>query len=175
MPRKQTIFAGDKYDTVNGVVEVLEYVSSDEVWVVFLDTRFATSVSAGALRKGLIKDKLKPTLCGVGVLGVGEYSGKTHPKLYKTWNNMINRCYNTNSQMYNPSYEDCTVCEEWLNFQNFARDIESMENYLLLLEGYHLDKDSKVDGNTVYSKETCLIISLSDNSRESANRRWNVR
>lgn len=172
MPRKQTIFPGNVYDTTNGKISIVEYHHSDCIDVLFLETGYLTSATAAQVRKGLIKDKLKPTLCGVGYLGVGGFTGKTHPKLYKTWNNMINRCYNSNTIKENPSYEGCTVCHDWFNFQKFCEDIQTMDGFDNLSKGYHLDKDLKVPGNKVYSKDFCSIISISDNARESAKRRW---
>ena len=46
-----------------------------------------------------------------------------------------------------------TVAEEWLTFSTFASWYKA--NFV---EGYQLDKDLKVKGNTLYSPDTCLFI-----------------
>ena len=47
--------------------------------------------------------------------------GLYNTKLYKTWSNMKQRCYNSNSDdYYNYGGRGITVCDEWLNsFQKF--------------------------------------------------------
>lgn len=66
---------------------------------------------------------------------------------------MIIRCYSNDYHQREPSYKECSVCEEWLNFQNFAKwwDI----NYL---EGGDLDKDLLVKDNKIYSPKYCCIL-----------------
>ena len=61
--------------------------------------------------------------------------------------------------MRHPTYKDVTVCEEWHNFQNFAKWFE--DNYV---EGFELDKDILVKGNKIYSPETCCFVPKEINS-----------
>ena len=49
---------------------------------------------------------------------------------------MIIRCYSNNYHQREPSYKECSVCEEWLNFQNFAKWW-----YINYFEEGDLDKD----------------------------------
>lgn len=72
---------------------------------------------------------------------------------YKTWKSMIVRCYSPKYQQKNPTYRDCTVCEEWLVFSKFKSWMEQQE-----WEFKHLDKDFIVAGNKLYSPETCIFI-----------------
>lgn len=76
---------------------------------------------------------------------------------------MLNRCYNEKCQEKHPSYIECTVCDEWHNFQVFAKWHE--ENYI---NGFHLDKDIRIKGNKTYSPSACSFVSQSDNSKENA-------
>jgi len=49
------------------------------------------------------------------------------------------------------------VCEEWRNFQNFAKWFE--KNYKNeIMEKWQLDKDILVKRNKVYSPETCAFV-----------------
>lgn len=70
---------------------------------------------------------------------------------------MIRRCYDEKlKERYSAYYGDCSVCEEWHNFQNFARWWN--ENiYRVGTERMHLDKDILFDGNRMYSPNTCVI------------------
>ena len=102
---------------------------------------------------------------GKGYLGEGEYkvseNGK-QTKQYKTWKNMLMRCYDPKYHEKEPTYIGCIVCEEWLNFQNFALWYE--ENYYEIPgEQMALDKDILVKGNKVYSPDTCCFVSQNIN------------
>ena len=50
----------------------------------------------------------------------------------------------------------CEVCDEWLNFQNFAK--WHSEHYYEVNERLHLDKDILYPGNTLYAPDRCLLI-----------------
>jgi hypothetical protein len=113
--------------------------------------------------------KMKPTVYGVGYLGIGEYKarkdGKGMTKEYVLWTNMLSRCYGVpyrNNPKNPPRYEDCTVCEEWHNFQNFAKWCNEQPNFGKVR--YSLDKDLTEFGNTIYCPEKCYIVAPKVNS-----------
>jgi len=113
---------------------------------------------------GAIKYEYHPSVAGVGFLGEGcnTMGTKGSPtKAYKVWHGMLSRCYSNRSHIKHPSYKDVAVCEEWLNYQNFAKWFEKESNYQ---EGWHLDKDLLSDGAKVYSPETCIFIPQALNS-----------
>jgi len=119
----------------------------------FNDTGYEVVSNGGALRRGELKDYLHPSISGVGFLGAGDYS-TSHKNLAKiTWASMILRCYSGRVV----AYVDCEVCEEWHNFQNFAKGY--YKNYpkdpKIVFE---LDKDIKIKGNKVYSPDTCCFV-----------------
>lgn len=115
------------------------------------------------------EDNPKRTVYGMGYLGVGDYKAgsgeKGMSKEYILWTNMLSRCYGK-PYRNNPSnpqrYEDCTVCEEWHNFQNFAKWCNEQPNFGRFR--YSLDKDLMEFGNTVYCPSKCCILSPSVNS-----------
>ena len=74
-------------------------------------------------------------------------------QFYKTWNNMLRRCYYAKYKEYYPTYRGCSVSEEWLTFSNFKIWMEE-QNF----KGMHLDKDILFEGNKVYSAETCVFV-----------------
>ena len=103
---------------------------------------------------------------GVGYYGEGKYVAKIngkHTPYYKTWNDMMIRAYSNKLHKKFKTYKDCKVCEEWHNFQNFAKWYE--ENYYEIEgEKMHLDKDILVKGNKLYSPETCVFVPQRINS-----------
>lgn len=69
-----------------------------------------------------IGEKHIPSVFSKGFIGEGFYKSKNSEnkitKEYSIWSGMLKRCYyqNENSILYS----NCTVSEDWLNFQNFA-------------------------------------------------------
>lgn len=101
----------------------------------------------------------KKLVSGVGINTKGEFkttkNGKP-TKVYATWTNMLFRCYGNTStgKHYYSSYEGCTVSTEWRTFQTFAKWYTA--NYT---EGDQLDKDILIEGNKIYSADTCAMVS----------------
>lgn len=122
-------------------------------------------------KKGEVKHHLTKTLFDVGYLGIGNYKPtmlyedgiKRMTPQYNTWFNFLNRCYNKQYQENKPTYEDCSVCEEWLNFQTFSKWYD--DNYYQLgEEEMFLDKDILNKGNKIYSPENCIFVTKPINS-----------
>lgn len=114
------------------------------------------------------KDRMKPSVYGIGYVGNGEYvtrKGSVHTTAYDKWHGILERCYSPNASVKHPSYRDCYICDEWMNFQVFAKWF--YENYPDDGISYHIDKDIKVKGNKVYSPSTCLFVTPEDNGLEA--------
>lgn len=107
-----------------------------------------------------IKDKLKISVCGVGYMGYGDYISTQTPQ-YKCWHNMLERCYK-NNDTNNQTYLDCIVCDEWHNFQNFAKWYDN-NYYKISNEQMCLDKDILIKKNKIYSPENCIFVTQSIN------------
>lgn len=99
---------------------------------------------------------------GVGYLGEGEYKTTDNNKLskyYSVWVSMLARCYDPYeiNKGHNMVYANVFVCEEWHNFQNFAKWCE--ENYYEIKnEPMCLDKDILFKGNKIYSPQKCIFV-----------------
>lgn len=113
--------------------------------------------------------KMTPSVYGVGYLGIGDYrarkESKGMTKEYVMWTNMLSRCYGQpyRNNPANPArYAECTVCEEWHNFQNFAKWCNEQSNFGK--PRYSLDKDLTEFGNTVYCPAKCCILAPKVNS-----------
>jgi hypothetical protein len=113
--------------------------------------------------------KSNKLLCGVGIndadyvvksqITTGYVEGKQKRKqlsicpFYAKWKSMIERCYSVNYQNRYPTYKDCAVCDEWLFFSKFKAWMEQQD-----WKGKHLDKDLLLEGNKLYSPETCVFV-----------------
>ena len=164
MKTKQ-IESGDVFTTnEGGSVTVLQYQNSKAVTVKHNDTNgHVVVVQAGNLRGGGVKNPYHRSVHGVGFIGVGEHLASVNGKLtpaYDTWRRMLERCHCPKSLARNPTYMGCTVHPDWHNFQNFAEWFE--RQYFATC--WQLDKDLIVEGNKVYSVDTCVFLPQQLNS-----------
>lgn len=103
------------------------------------------------------KKAIKPVMYGVGYHGLLYTNSKE--KSYDRWHWMMNRCYSKAVHELYPEYEECTVCDEWLNYSNFKLWYdEHITPWELLGEKVDMDKDILIKGNTVYSPETVSFV-----------------
>ena len=144
------------------MMKIVRYGSYDDIDIEFMDEfHYIKKHQLYAnFKTGGVKNPYDRTICGVGYIGVGEYKTGTntkHTEEYQNWTCMIRRCYDEKlKERYSAYYGDCFVCDEWHNFQNFARWWN--ENiYRVGTERMHLDKDILFDGNRMYSPNTCVI------------------
>lgn len=155
------MIAGTIHETnSNGNLEIVEYKSQKSVLVEFTDTKCRIHTYASQIRSGSVKDKMKPSVHGVGYFGEGKYIASksgSRTSQYGTWVNMISRCYSGRF----PTYDDCSVHPDWHDFQVFAKWYD--ENHPNDGCDYDLDKDIKVHGNRVYSADTCLFVTPFEN------------
>jgi len=109
---------------------------------------------------GRVKCPYERTVFSIGYIGEGKYkcneNGK-QTKCYKVWNRMLSRCYDSKYIQKHPTYEQCEVCEEWRNFQNFAQWFEN-NYYEIDKQVMNLDKDILIKHNKMYSPETCVFV-----------------
>lgn len=67
------------------------------------------------------------------------YENGRNTKLYKLWANMLKRCYYAKGRLSSPTYEGCTVSEDFKYFQKFAAWCVGQTGFGL--SGFQLDKD----------------------------------
>ena len=158
---------GETYTTTEGyVVEVVEYRSSKDCDVKFLDVFGYVSKNRYLkdVKKGIVKNPYHRSVYGKGYLGESEtIKNSKKGREYNIWKKALERCYSESYQNKKPTYIGCSVCEEWLNYNNFRKWYE--ENWKASMDtSWHLDKDILIKGNKIYSPDTCCFIPPDINS-----------
>lgn len=74
---------------------------------------------------------------------------------YVKWRGMIDRCKTPSRLLLRPTYKDCTVSENFKDFQYFTEWHRSQIGYGM---NYDLDKDLLFPDNKIYSEHTCVLI-----------------
>lgn len=143
------------YNVRGEPMKIIEYISSTKISVLFLNTNNIVKTDYRHFKDGTVKDKMSKTIFGIACLGVGKHNTLKNKKEYSSWFNMLIRCYSDKFQ-YKDNYIGCSVCEEWLNFQNFC-DWYNL-NIWGNLEGIQVDKDILKKGNKIYSPKTCALV-----------------
>ena len=166
---------GNTFTTNSGhKFEVIEYHLANKVKVRWEDGSESIE-NSGNIRSGNIKPKMKsrPTLYGVGVdLGIPYTTKKSRltrdkiliPEYIRNyWLRILDRCYNPTTKAKDTLglYKDATVCEEWHDFQNFAKwalDQKGVHN------GWDIEKDLLGFDKKHYSPETACFLPSHINS-----------
>lgn len=160
--KRPSVSISDIFSNGRGnVATVVGYENSNKVSVIFAPDLHIHDFTAQNLRDGKFFDRYEPSVMGVGFVGIGSYTMKTHPIVDSAWRAMLKRCYSDEVQKVSKSYRGCSVHPDWHNFQVFAEWYTKQEGYGL---GFDLDKDLIVKGNKVYSEWTCCLLPREINS-----------
>ena len=149
------------YNNFGSKMEIIKYKNALDIDVYFEEYNW---VFKNATYNSFIKKKIRcpyeARVFNIGFLGEGKYISyinKKPTKAYLYWFAMFERCYDKETQSRRNTYKNCKVCEEWHNFQNFAKWFE--ENYYEVEgETMALDKDILVKNNKIYSPKTCAFV-----------------
>lgn len=123
-----------------------------------------------SIKRGCIKDKFYPSICGVGF--IGNTSFKENKQEYNIWSDMIHRCYNKKHHSYvRYGGRDVSVCERWHCFESFLQDLPRVNGFdkTKFLNGeLELDKDKS--GGGIYSLELCEFLTVKENHNLAINK-----
>lgn len=151
--------AGERNCNNEGIkMWILKYINSNNIIVQFEDGYIVKTKYVNFM-VGNIKNPYYKSVYGVGYIGDGKYKtveGGKHTRIYRSWNAMLRRCYNDKFHEKSPEYRNCTVCREWLNFQNFAEWYDN-NYYEVKDKRMELDKDILYMGNKIYSPYTSVF------------------
>lgn len=146
--------------------EIIGYIQENSRLrqIKFLESGEVAIVNNFNIKDGSVFDYSQRTVCGVGITG---FKNASKHMLYFRWANMLGRCYSeTHSGYKSYGAKGCYVEDYLLDFRNYIKFVESLENYDLLKESpekYHIDKDMKSKENKCYSRETLSIITKEKN------------
>lgn len=148
---------GKSYSNKYGTYTLVEYRSAKDVTIEWESPFYRGTAQIVDVNRGNVKNPLAPAILGVACFGIGPHIAYTEDKVtvksYSCWKAMVQRCYDEKFRHKWQSYADCFVCDEWLNYQNFADWY--VQNYR---EDWQLDKDILIKDNKIYSPETCMFV-----------------
>lgn len=143
-------------------MKIIKCIDGTNIVVKFQDEfGYEKPTTYSNFKRGQVRNPYDKTVMDMAYLGVGKYITKDennkNSREYMCWKHMIERCYvEKHSDKHKSYFGICSICDEWLNFQNFARWYE--ENKYDVDERLHLDKDILIPGNKLYSPKTCLLV-----------------
>jgi hypothetical protein len=140
------------------LMKIIKYIAQDNITVLFPEQDYITyNRRYDEFKDGRIRSPFDRTVYKIGYIGQGEFEYNEKVQACHIWRDMLRRCYAEESLIKRPTYQSCTVCTEWYNFQNFAK--WWYENYYEVDgQTMNLDKDILIKHNKIYSPETCIIV-----------------
>lgn len=149
------------YNRFGTLAKIVEYTNWENIIVEFQDDfKYRIKTTYQNFKNRQLRNVYDKHICNVAYIGEGPYQIKENgrnSKAYSHWCAMIHRCYGNDKSPRNRVYKNCTVCEEWLCFQNFAKWFNE-HFYTVQDERMCLDKDILGKGSNIYSPLTCLIV-----------------
>ena len=154
---------GDVFKTKSyGDLIVTKYINSQDVHVMFINTGYQTVTLASNIRRGLVKDRLSRSICGVGITGNIELKvNGQYLKEYKIWKGVLRRCYSEYCHNTRPTYAECSMSKDFQYFPHFMEWCSKQTGFGSLDDKgrpFTLDKDILIKGNKLYSEDTCCFV-----------------
>lgn len=149
------------YNNFGSEMVIVKYRINKNIDVYFPEYNYTVKgVQYSNFKGGRVSCPYERRVFGVGYIGEGEYkpteNGK-HTRVYDTWHGMLQRCYEEKFQNKHPTYINCEIDEDWLNFQEFG-EWDSENYYEVKDERVELDKDILIKHNKIYSLNTCIYV-----------------
>ena len=141
-----------------GDFKIVEYKGYNNVVIEFLETGYRKSCDAKEVKTGSVKDKLLPTVLGVGIVG-DKYKTKVdgkHTKEYSIWRGLFKRCYDEKFHKNNITYVECEVVGNFIYYDKFFDWCNKQIGFGV--DGFEIDKDLLIKGNKYYSEDFCVFL-----------------
>lgn len=161
---KKTALVGTKCtNKCNETATIVDYINTFNI-TLMLDNGYKFNTYQSQLNKHNWQTPYSKVVCNLGYHGVGKYDIQKDKVAYSHWLNMFKRCYATDYSKKSRfrAYKDCTICEEWHNFQNFAQWY--YDNMWECDQILSVDKDILQKGNKIYSPTNCVLVTTQINN-----------
>lgn len=140
---------------------------NESKYLIKFDSGYEKLVNTSDIKRKRIKDKLSPSLFGVGFLG----TAKVDKVIWRIWATMLCRCYWKKGSYHKRGVR---VCKRWHNFSNFQKDVINLEGFdsdnLKRKDGSGLELDKDIKGNgKLYSPKNCCFVTMQDNLKYKRN------
>ena len=157
--QKQERLYETKLNQWGSKITIVEYITANNITIEFL-SGYKVKAQYKQFTNGSITSPYDKTVYGKGCLGIitskKPLNAKTN-KSYKMWNGMMERAYSKKYKTKYPTYEKCTVCDDWHNYQTFVKWF-NINYYKIELQQMCLDKDILFKGNKDYNPQNCIVV-----------------
>jgi hypothetical protein len=149
---------GDTFDVLGPAPSTSPGNSRD--YIRFHASGYKYDVERTAWKRGGLRDPYKPSIHGVGYFGAADNTDPYYKSVYKAWNNMMDRCYNTEHQHYRLyGGRAVRVCRRWHSFAVFQRDSRRIAGaYYRFAKGDDVALDKDHTESSVYSPDSCVWL-----------------
>jgi hypothetical protein len=142
---------------------IVRYNGCKDIDVEFEDGYIAKNRTYTDFKLNRITNYNYPSVFNVGIIGRNNEARFSDSKSYRCWVNMLSRCYNEKYKKNKPTYNDCTVCKEWIYYKNFKNWFNNnyweIDNCVM-----QLDKDILIKRNKEYNPNSCCFVDIRLNS-----------
>lgn len=161
---QNNLIGKEKLNTQGSLMKIISFQKYNNITVEFQDEyKSRINCTYKNFSLGEVRNPYFPSKFNIGYMGIGKYDStymiNDKINIYSKWDSMMKRCYSAYGKddiKKKTYYGKVKVCDEWLNFQNFAKWYE--DNYYDIGEELEIDKDILIKGNKIYSPNTCLLV-----------------
>ncbi|HUH57102.1 MAG TPA: hypothetical protein VL020_01120, partial [Pseudomonadales bacterium] len=154
---------GKRYSRLVALEKVSPFGSENPKWLFECDCGEKKIINRSSVSCGRTKS------CGCYGRDEIKHRKTTHnmsrTKIYRTWSDMLTRCYN---KKYIDSHRylgrGIKVCQEWLQFENFYKDMGDIPTPKHTLD--------RIDNDGDYEPDNCRWASYTEQARNKSNTRY---
>ncbi len=157
------------YSEQYGEYVVVEYRSYSSLDIMFKRTGTIQEICWKRFLSSGVMDREQPHIYSVGFIDLDYKNLENGRFIHNMWKNMLKRCYSEKELLIRPAYKGVTVCEDWLRFSIFYKDVTNKKGFeYALSDKWQLDKDILSNKNVMYSNSTtCFVPQEINKSLES--------
>lgn len=153
----------EKCNNQGCLMKIVEYNSNNDMVVEFQDKYgYKTHAQYCNFKTGSIKNPYHNSVYGIGMIGVKYLTcvNGQQTKEYRTWLQMLRRCFSQREKKRLTYYQEAICCEEWLLYENFYEWLHNQDNFDKWYSGerWAVDKDIIIKNNKLYSPTTCCLV-----------------